>query len=107
MRGVKVSVGGPFFNRMSLPLIAALLFLMGVGPALPWKSASSDEVRAKLMPPAIGAVLLGAIALIMGVRDVYGVIDLRVRRLRRGGESSRVLDRRARATRRASARHGP
>ena len=74
VRGVKVSVGGPFFNRMSLPLIAALLFLMGVGPALPWKSASRDEVRSKLLPPAIGAALLGVVGLVMGMRDVYGVL---------------------------------
>ena len=37
VRGVKVSVGGPFYNRMTLPLITLLLFLMGVGPALPWR----------------------------------------------------------------------
>jgi len=43
VRGVKVSVGSPFFDRMSLPMIAALLFLMGVGPALPWKIASKEE----------------------------------------------------------------
>ena len=39
MRGV-VSVGEPFFNRMTLPICVALLFLMGVGPALPWRVAS-------------------------------------------------------------------
>jgi cytochrome c-type biogenesis protein CcmF len=74
VRGVKVSVGGPFFNRMSLPLIAALLFLMGVGPALPWKSATRAELRAKLLPPAAGAVLLAVVALVIGLRDVFGVL---------------------------------
>jgi len=74
VRGVKVSVGGPFFNRMSLPLIAALLFLMGVGPALPWKSATRAEVRAKLLPPAGGALVLAIVALLIGMRDVYGVL---------------------------------
>jgi len=74
VRGVKVSVGGPFFNRMSLPLIVALLFLMGVGPALPWKSASRDELRAKLLPPVIGAIVLAVVAVVIGVRDVYGVL---------------------------------
>ncbi len=39
VRGVKVSVGEPFFNSMTLPLCMALLFLMGVGPALPWRVA--------------------------------------------------------------------
>jgi len=74
VRGVKVSVGEPFFNRMSLPMIVALLFLMGVGPALPWKAASPAEVKNKLFPPAAGALVLGAIALAMGIRNFYGVL---------------------------------
>jgi hypothetical protein len=32
VRGVKVSVGAPFFNRMTLPICVSLIFLMGVGP---------------------------------------------------------------------------
>jgi cytochrome c-type biogenesis protein CcmF len=74
VRGVKVSVGGPFFNRMTLPMIVALLFLMGVGPALPWKSASRAELRAKLLPPIAGAAVLLVIALAMGIRDFYALL---------------------------------
>ncbi len=74
VRGVKVSVGGPFFDRMTLPMIVALLFLMGVGPALPWKNASSAELRAKLLPPAAGAAVLLVVALLMGIRNPYGLL---------------------------------
>ncbi|HET9729529.1 MAG TPA: cytochrome c-type biogenesis CcmF C-terminal domain-containing protein, partial [Acidimicrobiia bacterium] len=74
VRGVKVSVGGPFFNRMSLPLIAALLFLMGVGPALPWKAATRAELKTKLVPPASGAAVLAVIAILMGIRNPYGLV---------------------------------
>ena len=74
IRGVKVSVGGPFFDRMTLPMIAALLFLMGVGPALPWKSASRDELRAKLIPPLAGAVVLAVVAIAIGIRNFYGLL---------------------------------
>jgi cytochrome c-type biogenesis protein CcmF len=74
IRGVKVSVGAPFFNRMTLPMIMSLLFLMGVGPALPWRSASSAELRSKLLPPLAGAVLLAIVAIVSGARSFYGVI---------------------------------
>ncbi|HVT38169.1 MAG TPA: heme lyase CcmF/NrfE family subunit [Gemmatimonadaceae bacterium] len=74
VRGVKVSVGEPFFNMMSLPMIVALLFLMGVGPALPWKSATAEEVKRKLLPPTIGAGVLAAVAWIAGARNVYAVL---------------------------------
>ena len=74
VRGVKVSVGEPFFNRMSIPIVVALLFLMGVGPALPWKAASRKELKDKLLPPIAGAVVLGAVALLAGARNVYAVL---------------------------------
>jgi cytochrome c biogenesis factor len=73
VRGVKVSVGALFFNRMSLPMIVVLLFLMGVGPALPLKSASCAELRAKLLPTVAGTVVMTAVALQMGIHSLFGV----------------------------------
>ncbi len=73
-RGVKVSVGEPFFNKMTLPICAALLFLMGVGPALPWRRASKEVVRKQLLPPAIGAVVAAIAAIGIGAREVYAVL---------------------------------
>ncbi len=72
-RGVKVSVGEPFFNEMTLPICAALLFLMGVGPALPWRRASSDVIRRQLMPPAIAAVVGAVVAFAVGARSAYAL----------------------------------
>ncbi|MGH7554533.1 MAG: heme lyase CcmF/NrfE family subunit, partial [Longimicrobiales bacterium] len=72
--GTKVSVGAPFFNRMTLPLCVALLFLIGVGPILPWRGASAEYLKAKLMLPAIALVLTVAIALTLGLREPYALI---------------------------------
>ncbi|MFI5232752.1 MAG: heme lyase CcmF/NrfE family subunit [Gemmatimonadales bacterium] len=74
INGAKVSVGEPFFNRMSLPIVVTLLFLMGVGPALPWKAASKAELKSKLIPPAAGAALLLVIALVAGARSPYALL---------------------------------
>jgi cytochrome c-type biogenesis protein CcmF len=73
-RGEKVSVGEPFFNRMTIPLCAALLFLMGVGPALPWKRASGETVKRQLLPPLAGALVAGALGLFAGARNPYAVL---------------------------------
>jgi len=73
-RGVKVSVGEPFYNKMTLPLIVSLLFLMGVGPALPWKGASREELKAKLLPPLGGAVIMLVVALVSGARSFYAIV---------------------------------
>jgi cytochrome c-type biogenesis protein CcmF len=74
MRGVKVSVGSPFFNRMTMPLAVALVFLMGVGPALPWRRASREQIRRQLLPPTIGGVLVATIAVIVGAREPYAIL---------------------------------
>jgi cytochrome c-type biogenesis protein CcmF len=74
VRGVKVSVGEPFFNRMAIPAMVALLFLMGVGPALPWGSTTWEDARRRLWPPLAGALMMAAIALLAGARGVYGIL---------------------------------
>jgi cytochrome c-type biogenesis protein CcmF len=74
VRGVKVSVGEPFFNQMAVPAMVALIFLMGVGPALPWGSTTWDDARRRLTPPAAGAVILAAIGVIAGARGAYPIM---------------------------------
>ncbi len=74
VRGVKVSVGEPFFNRMAIPAMVALIFLMGVGPALPWGSTTWEDARRRLWPPLGGALVMAAIAVVAGARGVYGIL---------------------------------
>jgi cytochrome c-type biogenesis protein CcmF len=71
VRGVKVSVGAPFFNQMTLPLMVMLLFLMGVGPALPWRRASAEEMKRKLGPPTIAAAVVLVGSLVFRVPSFY------------------------------------
>lgn len=73
-RGVKVSVGTPFFNKMSLPLMVALLFLMGVGPALPWKKAAGAELKHRLLPGIVIGLVLAIAAVVAGGRSVYSLL---------------------------------
>lgn len=70
LRGVKVSVGAPYFNRMTLPLFLALLFLMGVGPALPWNARGTESLR-KMGWPTLMAALALVLALALGARGFY------------------------------------
>jgi len=54
-------VGGPYFNRMAIPLGIAILFLMGVGPSLPWGRASPETMRRQFLVPAavgVGVVII-------------------------------------------------
>jgi cytochrome c-type biogenesis protein CcmF len=60
--GSKTTVNAPFYDRVVLPVGLALLFLMGIGPLLPWRSTSAQSVRRNLILPGI-ATLVAALAL--------------------------------------------
>ena len=69
LRGVKVSVGEPYFNRMAVPLFGGLLLMMGVGPALPWGGSNPKLVRRALLRPLPAAAVGLAVALLFGARS--------------------------------------
>ncbi|HYI08607.1 MAG TPA: cytochrome c-type biogenesis CcmF C-terminal domain-containing protein [Thermoanaerobaculia bacterium] len=54
--GKQMSVGRPYFDSMVVPIGAALLFVLGIGPALPWGRATGEQVRKALLPPIATAV---------------------------------------------------
>ncbi|MCH7738523.1 MAG: cytochrome c biogenesis protein CcsA [Chloroflexi bacterium] len=52
-----VTVSAPYFNQINGPLLLGLVFLMGVGPVLPWRRASTASLKRWLLLPAVLAVL--------------------------------------------------
>ncbi|NIW36062.1 MAG: heme lyase CcmF/NrfE family subunit [Gemmatimonadetes bacterium] len=73
-RGVQVSVGAPYFNQMGVPVLLALIFLLGVGPALTWRRTSAAVFRRKLLYAA-AATVVGAIAgWAAGARSLYTIL---------------------------------
>ena len=71
--GAKVTVGGPFFNKMTIPICVALLFLMGVGPSLPWKAANPEQLKKMFVLPGVTALVIAVLCLVFGNRDPYSV----------------------------------
>ena len=48
VKGKQMSVGRPYFDSMVVPVGAALLFLIGIGPALPWGRATREQLMRAL-----------------------------------------------------------
>jgi cytochrome c-type biogenesis protein CcmF len=72
--GVKVSVGAPYFNRITTPLFLALVFLMGVGPLLAWRKASLDQLRRNFLGPSALALAVGLALFAWRVRDFWPLL---------------------------------
>ncbi len=76
VRGSKITVGPPFFNRVNVPLGLLLLALTGIGPLIAWRKASAANLRRQFIAPlAAGGVILAAL-LAAGVRDFYAIMAL-------------------------------
>jgi cytochrome c-type biogenesis protein CcmF len=75
-KGKQMSVGRPYFDSMVVPVGAALLFLLGVGPALPWGRSDARQVHRALLPPLAGAVILAGIGFALGVSNAWTLLTL-------------------------------
>ena len=73
-RGVKVSVGAPFFNQINVPLFLSLVFLMGVGPLIAWRRASLDNLKRNFLWPVALGILAAALAFALGVRSLLAAL---------------------------------
>jgi len=66
--GRQISVGNPYFDRMTMPIGFLLLFLMAVAPALPWRKASSGVVSERLIWPAWAGIGAIVVSVLLGAR---------------------------------------
>ena len=76
VRGVKVSVGAPFFNQVNVPLFLSLIFLMGVGPLIAWRRASLENLKKNFLWPVVLGVAAAAAAFGLGVRSALAALTL-------------------------------
>jgi cytochrome c-type biogenesis protein CcmF len=76
LRGVKITVGPPFFNQVMIPLGLILFLLTGVGPLLAWRRSSGKVLRKHFTIPLLAALLGGGLLYFLGiVRHHYALIS--------------------------------
>jgi cytochrome c-type biogenesis protein CcmF len=76
VRGVKVSVGAPFFNQVNVPVFLSLIFLMGVGPLIAWRRASLENLRRNFLGPVLLGIAAAAVFRLLGVGSALAVLTL-------------------------------
>jgi cytochrome c-type biogenesis protein CcmF len=63
----KISVGPPYFDAVFLPLMAPMIFLMGLGPIARWKKASLPDMASRMKwAAAVSLVMALIVPFIMG-----------------------------------------
>ncbi|MBZ0170038.1 cytochrome c-type biogenesis protein cycK [Candidatus Methylomirabilis lanthanidiphila] len=74
VRGVKVSVGEPFFNTVNVPIGLSLIFLMAIGPLIAWRHASLESLRRTFAGPVYLTLVGTGICWLFGVRGLYPLL---------------------------------
>ena len=73
----KISVGPPYFNAVFVPVMAPVLFLMGIAPFARWKEASVAEIiRTVRWAFAAAAVIAIALPLLYGKWSIFAALGI-------------------------------
>lgn len=66
----QITVGAPYFNRMTMPVVVCILFLMAIAPVLPWRQTTPGLLRTRLLWPAVVAVAVLVGCVLAGIRGL-------------------------------------
>jgi cytochrome c-type biogenesis protein CcmF len=74
VRGTKVTVGMPFFNKVEAPILLSMMFVMAVCPMLAWQKSSMKNLKKNFLVPAILAVVGMVLMIVLGIQKAWAVI---------------------------------
>ena len=68
VRGRRLTVGPPFFNKWMLPIGLILLLLTGIGPLLAWRKSTVRNLVEQFLWPSVACLVTGVAVYAFGVR---------------------------------------
>jgi cytochrome c-type biogenesis protein CcmF len=74
IRGTKVTVGLPFFNKVEAPILLSLMLIMAICPMLAWQRSTLKNLKKNFLIPAILAVLGMILMVVLGIQKAWAVI---------------------------------
>ncbi len=74
--GRQVTVGTPYFERVTGPLFWAMVVLMGIGPLIAWRQATAENLKRQFAAPLLNAIFMAVWLLVIGVRELAILLTL-------------------------------
>jgi cytochrome c-type biogenesis protein CcmF len=75
VRGVKITVGPPFFNKVNTPFGLALLALTGLCPLLAWRKTTFKNLGNNFLLLFVLSAGGGVVFFLLGIRQTYPLIS--------------------------------
>ncbi|MDP2920613.1 MAG: heme lyase CcmF/NrfE family subunit [Dehalococcoidia bacterium] len=76
VRGVKITVGPPFYNQVMAPIFLAIIVLTGLCTLIGWRRASAKNLVHNFLWPFIFSFAFAIVLFIIGVRQWLALIGL-------------------------------
>ncbi|MBI2907396.1 MAG: heme lyase CcmF/NrfE family subunit [Chloroflexi bacterium] len=76
VRGVKITVGPPFYNQVNGPIFLGLILLMGICPLIGWRKASTENLIRNFLYPAGVGIATGVALFLFGMPDFFEILSL-------------------------------
>ena len=73
LQDAKVTVGPPYYNAVFMPIALGLLFLMGIGPYIPWRKASVASLKKSFSTPLLAGAVIVALLFVTGIHNLYAL----------------------------------
>ncbi len=73
-QGKEISVAAPYFNTVNGPMLLTVLFVMGIGPLLPWRRTARRSLTRHLAIPSLAGLAVAAGLFASGISSVIAVI---------------------------------
>jgi cytochrome c-type biogenesis protein CcmF len=70
LTGEKITVGPPWFNRVTAPQFAVIVFLMGIAPLFAWRKQSANLLGRRLWGTFLVSMVIVAVLLLGGMRNI-------------------------------------
>ena len=65
--GERITVAAPYFNKAVLPIMVAIVWLMAIGPVVPWRKTNIARLRRLMFVPVCVAALFLALGMLVGI----------------------------------------
>lgn len=76
MAGERITVAAPYFNKAVLPIMVAIVWLMAIGPVMPWRKTNIERLRQLMIGPVCAALVCVLLGWLFGVRALLPLLAL-------------------------------
>ncbi|MBI4266778.1 MAG: heme lyase CcmF/NrfE family subunit [Chloroflexi bacterium] len=76
VRGVKITVGPPFYNQVMVPIFLATIFLTGICTMIGWRRASVNNLVRNFVWPSAASVWVAIALFAAGVREWTALVGI-------------------------------